>query len=72
MIIFWIQKSKKDKRQNISDDQNRSFKEHDETMRKFRLGHPELEAIYDNDILTGDGNLLAPVHNIKLAGNIQN
>ncbi len=72
MIILWIRKSKKDKQKNSLKDEMGSFREHNEMMKKFRLAHPEFEAINDGDILTGDGNLLAPVHKVKLPEYVQN
>jgi hypothetical protein len=72
MIILWIRKSKKDKPEQTVKDEQQSFKEHDEVMRKFREAHKELDIISDKDILTGDGNLLAPVHKIRLSEHAQN
>jgi hypothetical protein len=72
MIILWIRKSKKDKQKNDPKDEKGSFREHDEEMKKFRLGHPEFEVINDRDIITGDGNLLAPVRAVKLSEHTQN
>jgi hypothetical protein len=72
MIILWIRKNKKDKQTQSLKDEKESFKEHDEVMRKFRLAHQELDAISDQDILTGDGNLLAPVRQVKLSEHAQN
>ncbi len=70
MIILWIQNRKKQKSEPEKEIDN--FKAHDEVMRKFREAHKELDMISDRDILTGDGNLLAPVHHIKLSDHIQN
>jgi hypothetical protein len=72
MIILWIRKSKKDKQEQAVKDEQQSFKEHDEVMKKFREAHKELDVISDKDILTGDGNLLAPVHKIRLSDHVQN
>jgi len=72
MIILWIRKSRKDKQKKNLKTEKGSFQEHDEMMKKFRHGHPDFEAIHDNDILTGDGNLLAPVRQVKLAEHVQN
>ena len=72
MIILWIRKNKKDK-QNLSlKDEKESFQAHDEVMRKFRQAHEELDVISDKDILTGDGNLLAPVRHVRLSDHAQN
>jgi hypothetical protein len=72
VIILWIRKSKKDKQKNSPKEAKKAFREHDEMMRKFRQAHQELEFITDKDILTGEGNLLAPVQKVKLAEYIQN
>ncbi len=72
MIILWIRKSKKDKQKDGLKNDKDAFREHDEIMKKFRLGHPEPEVISDRDIITGDGNLLAPVRKVKLADYVQN
>ena len=67
MIILWIRKTKKDKAKASLPEDSKSFQEHDEVMKKFRQSHPEFEVITDKDILTGEGNLLAPVQKVKLA-----
>ncbi len=72
MIILWVRKSKKDKEKTSLKEEKQSFREHDEIMKKFRASHPEIEVIADKDILTGDGNLLAPVHQVKLSQHAQN
>ena len=72
MIILWIRKTRKDKQKKSLKEEKGSFQEHDEMMKKFRLGHPELEAMNDKDILTGDGNLLTLVNQVKLAEHVQN
>ena len=72
MIILWVRKVKKDKQKNSLKEERKSFREHDEVMRKFRQAHPESDIITNKDILTGEGNLLAPVEKVKLAEYIQN
>ncbi len=49
-----------------------SFQEHDDIMKRFRLAHPDMNVAAPHDIMTEEGNLLAPVHQVKLAENIQN
>jgi hypothetical protein len=72
MIILWIRKSKADS-QNPKDKKERhTFQEHDEIMKKFRMSHPDLDFVEVNDIVTPDGNCLAPVYDVKLSANIQN
>ncbi len=72
MIILWVRKSKKDKEKDYQKDKSKSFHDHDEVMKKFRQSHPDISVIPDNDILTGHGNMLAPVQKVKLAQYIQN
>jgi hypothetical protein len=72
MIILWIRKNKSSKLEKETKEEKESFLTHDEKMRKFRLDHPDIGVITDNDILTGDGNLLAPVHKVKLTDHAQN
>ncbi len=72
MIILWIQKMKKDSPHNKSKKDSISFQEHDDLMKQFRTTHPDLDIIGVNDILTTDGNLLAPVQSIKLREHVQN
>jgi hypothetical protein len=72
MIILWVRKAKKDKRKNDLKEEKKAFREHNEMMKKFRQAHQELDFITDKDILTGDGNLLAPVQKVRLAEHVQN
>ena len=72
MIILWIRKNKKNNQNKISKDEKETFRQHDEVMKRFRQEHPEVELIADKDIITGDGNLLAPVQKIKLTEFVQN
>ena len=72
MIILWIRKTKKNKEEKTLKDEKTSFREHDEVMKKFRQEHPEFGIVTDKDIITGDGNLLAPVHTVKLTQHAQN
>ena len=70
MIILWIKKRKPDKQPSKSDKE--SFREHDEMMKQFRHTHPELNVINSKDIMTADGNLLAPVQKVILNENTHN
>jgi hypothetical protein len=72
MIILWIQNKKKSKQDESLNNEMDSFRAHDEVMRKFRLAHEQLDVISDKDIITGDGNLLAPVRDVKLSNHVQN
>ena len=70
MIILWIRKKKTDKDNGVKDAE--SFKEHDDIMKRFRLAHPDINSISSREIVTTEGNLLAPVHRVKMAENVQN
>ena len=70
MIILWIRKNQAEK-QNLAE-QQMSFQEHDDIMKRFRMAHPDINLSNSQDIATPEGNLLAPVHQVKLAANIQN
>jgi hypothetical protein len=70
MIILWIRKTRKEKQEKET--KSESFLTHDEKMRKFRLDHPDIGIVTDKDIITGDGNLLAPVHSVRLDKHAQN
>ena len=52
----------------------KSFLEHDELMKKFRFSHPDpdMKITAPKNILTTDGNLLAPVYRVKIGENTQN
>ena len=72
MIILWIRKANPEKKNNSEKNDKDSFKKHDEVMKKFRHAHPDINVVQANDILTADGNLLAPVKRVALTGNMQN
>jgi hypothetical protein len=70
MIILWIRKHKSEKENTVR--QAESFEEHDDVMKKFRLAHPDINSESSREIVTNEGSLLAPVHRVKLAENVQN
>jgi hypothetical protein len=75
MIILWIRKHKADKdtagkENNVREAE--SFKEHDDVMKRFRMAHPDLNSTSSREIVTNEGNLLAPVLQVKMAENVQN
>ena len=72
MIILWIRKKKKGEKGGLVKDTKESFQKHDEVMKQFRLSHPDASVINARDIMTADGNLLAPVDNVKLTEHVQN
>ncbi|OGO32414.1 MAG: hypothetical protein A2Z29_02385 [Chloroflexi bacterium RBG_16_56_11] len=72
MIILWIRKSQPNKPDNRAENEGGPFNKHDEAMKEFRRRHPEVDATRPKDILTPDGNLLAPVVKVTLTENVQN
>ncbi len=72
MIILWIRKNKAHELKNDEKKEFESFQEHDDIMKRFRLAHPDISVTGSHDIVTEEGNLLAPVFQVKLADNIQN
>ena len=72
MLILWIRKRKEDVQTRPRQDETESFQKHDAEMKKFRLAHPEIEEIRSKDIITTDGNVLAPVHKVKLTKHVEN
>ena len=72
MLILWIRKSKTSEPKISNKNDKKSFQKHDEDMKKFRLSHPDMNIISANDILTTDGDILAPVHKVKLTEHAQN
>jgi len=72
MLILWIRRNKTDKQTNSPKNDKETLKKHNEDMKKFRLSHPEIETINVKDIIAPDGAILAPVHGVKLAKNVQN
>jgi hypothetical protein len=74
MIILWVRKKKKEEKKRSLNNDRDSFQEHDALMKKFRFSHPDPDikiTAYKN-ILTTDGNLLAPVYKVKIGENTQN
>jgi hypothetical protein len=74
MIILWVRKKKKEEQKNSSNSISDAFHKHDESMKKFRSSHPDpdIKVTIPKNILTDNGNLLAPVYKVKLGENIQN
>ena len=74
MIILWVRKIKAEERKDSSKNDKESFQKHDDIMKKFHFSHPEREVkiVAAKDIMTTDGNLLAPVNSVKLGVNKQN
>jgi hypothetical protein len=72
MLILWIRKNKKNKKSKLDKNIEESFQKHDEDMKKFHHSHQELETIISKDIITTEGDVLAPVHTVTLAKHSQN
>jgi hypothetical protein len=72
MLILWIRRNKKNKKYRPDNNIEESFRKHDEDMKRFRHSHQELEALISKDIITTEGDVLAPVHTVKLARHSQN
>jgi hypothetical protein len=72
MIILWIRKNKSNGLKNDGAKEFESFHAHDDIMKRFRLAHPDINSMGSHDIMTEEGNLLAPVFQVKLADNVQN
>jgi hypothetical protein len=70
VIILWIRKHRTDKDNSVREAE--SFKDHDDVMKRFRLAHPDINSISSREIVTNEGNLLAPVHQVKMTENAQN
>ena len=72
MIILWIRNNKKGKKQDTAQPETASFQQHSDEMKQFSLGHPKLESTGARDILTPEGDVLATVHEVRMALNCQN
>ena len=72
MIILWIRKKKTEEQKGTENRESQSFDTHDDIMKRFRLAHPDLNIVNAKDILTSEGNILAPIQQVKLAEHAQN
>ena len=72
MLILWIRKGKTDKQNGSYKTNKKQFQKHDEDMKRFRLTHPDMNIMSSNDMLTADGDILAPVNTVKLTEHVQN
>jgi len=72
MIILWIRKKRSEAQNGPEKKEKPSFQEHDDIMKRFRLAHPDINIVASKDIVTADGNLLAPIHKVKLTTHVQN
>ncbi|MGD9142845.1 MAG: hypothetical protein PVG61_03255 [Dehalococcoidia bacterium] len=73
MLILWIRKLKKNKRdEEKKTNRETQLNEHNENMKKFRQLHKELQTVINKDIIAQDGSILAPIHGVRLAKHSQN
>lgn len=72
MIILWIRKRKTEEPSGLAKNDKEAFQKHDAVMKQFRLAHPDANILNARDIMTADGNLLAPVDKVKLTDHVQN
>ena len=72
MLIVWIRKRKTKEQKDSSEENKKLFTDHSEDMKKFRLAHSDMNIMSAADILTSDGDILAPVNNVKLSENAHN
>jgi stress response protein YsnF len=72
MLILWIRRNKTNKQNSPGNNDKESFQKHDEDMKRFRHSHQKLEATISKDIITTEGDVLAPVHTVMLAKHSQN
>jgi hypothetical protein len=72
MIILWIRKRKAEQQNGPAKNDKESFQKHDKVMKQFRLSHPDDNVINARDIMTADGNVLAPIEKVKLTEHVQN
>jgi hypothetical protein len=71
MLIFWIT-GNNNKAEPKSAATGETFRQHNEAVKRFRHAHPDLNVVSARDIVLADGDLLAPVHGVKLEENMRN
>jgi len=72
MLIVWIRKKKTSEGNILFRNDKESQQKHNESMKSFHLTHAEINEASSNDIITTDGNVLAPVYQVKLRKHTQN
>jgi len=72
MLIVWIRKKKTNEGNILVNNDKESQQKHNESMKSFHLSHAEINEAGSNDITTADGNILAPVYQVKLRKYTQN
>jgi hypothetical protein len=72
MIILWIRKRNAEEPKEVEKKEDDSFHKHDDIMKRFRYAHPDLNVVASQDILSTEGNLLAPLEQVTLTDHVQN
>ena len=72
MLIVWIRKRKNREPEDSGEENKRLSINHNEDMKKFRLAHSDMNIMSAADILTSDGDILAPVNSVKLSKHAHN
>ena len=72
MLIVWIRKRKASEQKVSKEENNKPFINHNEDMKQFRIAHSNMNIMNANDILTSDGDILAPVNRVKLSEHAHN
>ncbi len=72
MFILWIRRSDKNKKDHRDLQQPENMKDHNEEMKQFRAAHHRIDMVPARDIVTADGDLLAPIQGVRLSPNISN
>ena len=67
MLILWIRRKKTSEKKQEPAEKQKRFANHDEDMKRFKLAHSDMNIMSGDDILTDDGDILAPVNKVKLS-----
>ena len=72
MFILWIRRSDKNKKNNRDLKSPENMTTHNEEMKQFRASHQHIDMVPAKDIVTADGDLLAPIRTVYLSPNVCN
>jgi len=72
MRIIWIRSINKTEQPTNYNNDEASFRKHDECMKQFSLSHPRIELPKLNDGVTSKETFLVPIQGVKLAEYSQN
>jgi hypothetical protein len=72
MIILWIRRRKTGEKKGETEEKQKHFAKHDEDMKRFKLAHSDMNIMSGDDILTDEGDILAPVNKVKLSTYVAN